>query len=300
MPTLAVTVKFEAVERERALQRVHHAARGGFGAGGVGALHQQHELVAAQARDAVDLAHASTERSADLDQHAVAEGPAEVSLMCLKWSRSSCSSAKGSPSRAASASARSTRSASSARLGRPVSASVWASVSMRWLATMRSVMSRNDRNTPDRSAAAALRLHDAFEHAARVQLEHVARLQERRLGDGGEALRVAGGSVTLRRIQSNTRASSTLREQILRQRLTGRRSGSLQWRMRPDRSVTSRPSAVDSSVAASSAAASSRLVLGAQPRAAVVHRDEEGGRAVDLHRLDGARHRHGTAVEAPH
>ena len=71
-----------------------------------------------------------------------------VSLMCLKWSRSSCSSAKGSPSRAASASARSTRSASSARLGRPVSASVWASVSMRWLAAMRSVMSRNDQTRP--------------------------------------------------------------------------------------------------------------------------------------------------------
>jgi hypothetical protein len=71
-----------------------------------------------------------------------------VSLTCLKRSRLITISAKGWPVRCVMASANSTRSASRWRLGRPVSASVCDSSSMRWRAASCSEMSRKENTRP--------------------------------------------------------------------------------------------------------------------------------------------------------
>ena len=67
----------QVVEQEGALHHLEHASRAAFGASGVGLMHQQYELVGADAAHGVDLAHRGQQPVGHVGQHAVAQAAAQ-------------------------------------------------------------------------------------------------------------------------------------------------------------------------------------------------------------------------------
>jgi hypothetical protein len=176
-----------------------------------------------------------------------------LSLICRKRSRSTSSSAKPSPAAARMrTAASSTRSARRRRLGSPVSASVRSAP--RCAGRPPAAASGRGSCTRGRPAGrAATAGGSRVEHLARVQ-----RICSVLLSSAASwmalqpALVGVSGSETLRRIQSCTcRVVAGLEQVSGMPHICAKRR--LNERMRPARSVTRMPSAVDSSVARSSA-----------------------------------------------
>ena len=188
---------------EGTAQHVQHAARAGLGPAGAGQIHEQDEFVTAQAGHRVGLAHTAAQPLGHVDQHAVAEGMAQcvvdvleavevqeqqrkLPVLSLRLRSLIMTSLGLSQARLEALGQQAPVGQAGERVGGGQRFDAFARGDL-----LGDVAERI--NPPDRPALAALRQAHAFDHLARMQLQHVAGLQHRGFIQGGQPPHVGGG-----------------------------------------------------------------------------------------------------------